>query len=201
MDIESDQLLLFALAAAALTVLLGILVIAVRTRRIVETLSDMDAMKRTLQKVQLELADNPRIPDRTFVENPVLPGLGLHLRQIKREQLRLSEAVKMISSEMETFGHLLKRRDKSKRDQRREIRELVETSRSLQEWKSRMTAVYSDGRHLFDSELIRELMEGFSPEAMHVAQPIDGSEESATPSQQRGYSSSHGAQYTVSPVE
>src|SRR4030095_9977940 len=107
MDIESDQLLLFALAAPALTVLLGILVIAVRTRRIVEPSSDMDAMKRALQKVQLELADNAPLHDRTLVVHPVLPCLGLHLREIKQEQLRLSETLKTISSEMETFGRLL----------------------------------------------------------------------------------------------
>ncbi len=124
-------------------------------------------------------------PDRTFVEIPVLSGLGLHLRQIKREQLRLSERLKMISSDIETLARLLQRRDKGERGHRKEVKEIIETSRSLQEWRSRMTAVYSDARHLFDSEPIRELIEGFGPEAMHVAQPADRSEESATPSQKR----------------
>ena len=182
MEIESDQLLLLALVASAVTLLLGILVIALRTRRIVERLAEMDAMKRALQQAQREFAHNAHIFDAAL---PGLTGLGLHLRQIKMEQRRLAETLKAISSAMQTLARSLRRRDKTKRDRRHEIEEMVETARSLQEWRSKMTAVYSDAAHLFDSEPIRELIEGFGKEAMHAAEPADTSERSARSRQKR----------------
>jgi hypothetical protein len=173
----SDQLVLFAVAASAITLLLGVLVIVVRTRKIGEQLSELDALKRSVQEVQRDFARIVRVSDRTFVGLQALSGVGLHFRRIKSEQSRLAEKLKMISSAMETLTGLLQHRD--------EIKEVVEASRSLQEWKSRMTAVYSDAGYLFESEPIRELIDRFGPQPTNAAEPPDRSERRSRPSQKK----------------
>ena len=181
----SDQLLLLAVAASAITLLLGVLAIVVRTRKISEQLSELAALKRSVQEVRRDFARIVQVSDRTFVWLQALSGVGLHFRQIKREQLRLSEKLKTISSALETFTKLLQRRDEIKRQHKDEIKEVVEASRSLQEWKSRMTAVYSDAGYLFESEPIRELIDRFGPPSTYTAEPPDRSERRSRPSQKR----------------
>ena len=185
MDIESDQLLWLAVTATAITLLLGVLVIAVRTRKIREQLWELDALKRFVQEVQRDFAEIVRISDRTFIGVRELSGFGLHFRQIKREQLHLSEKLQMISSAMETLAELLKLRGEIKREHQDKIKELVEVSRSLQEWRSRMTAVYSDAGHLFESEPIRELIDRFGPRPPYAAESPAGSEGRTRSSQKR----------------
>jgi hypothetical protein len=168
--IESDQLLLLAAAVTGVTLLLSVLM-AVLTRKAREQLLELYALKRSVQTVQSKLTEIVRIADRTFVGLQELSGFGLHFREIKREQLRLSEKFKMISSAMETLGGLLQLRDEI-RGQNEEIEEIVKASRSLQEWRSRVTAVYSDAGHLFESELIRELIDRFGPQpTSYTAEP------------------------------
>jgi hypothetical protein len=77
----------------------------------------------------------------------------------------------MISSAMETLGGLPQLRHEI-RGQNEEIEEIVEASRSLQEWRSRVTAVCSDAGHLFESEPIRELIDRFGPQpTSYTAEP------------------------------
>ena len=182
MDIESDQLLLLAIVATGITLLLSVLVIAVRTRRIREQLLELDALKRSVQRDFTEIA---RISDRTFIGLQELSGFGLHFREIKREQLRLSEKLTMISSEMEALVGLLQLRGEIGREHQEKIKELVKACRSLQEWRSRMTAVYSDAGYLFESEPIRELIDRFGPPPTYIAEPPDRSERKSRPSQKR----------------
>ncbi len=186
MDIvASDQLLLLAAAATAITLLLSVLVIAVRTRKIGEQLLELDALRRSVQTIQSNLFEVARTADRTFVGLRELSGIGLQFRQIKREQLRLREKLDMISSTMKTFGESLQLRN-DPRGQSEEIKEIVEASRSLQEWRSRVTAVYSDAGHLFESEPIRELLDQFAaPPASHAADPPGRSEGRRRSSQKR----------------
>jgi hypothetical protein len=183
--IESDQLLLLVAAAIGIPLLLSVLVIAIRTGKVREQLLELDALKRSVQTVQSNLTEIVRIADRTFVGLRELSGFGLHFRQIKREQLRLSEKLKMISSAMETLGGLPQLRDEIKREHKNEIKEIVEVSRSLQEWRSRMTAVYSDAGHLFESEPIRELIDRFGPQPTYAAEPPGRSEGRMRPNQKR----------------
>ena len=164
MDIESDQLLWLVLAATTITLLFAALVIAARARQIREQLLELDALKRSMQAVQRDIAEIVRISDRTFIGLRELSGFGLHFRQIKREQSRLSEKLRTISSAMETFAGLLQPQGETRREHQDEISEIVEAFRSLQEWRSRMTAVYSDAGHLFESEPIRELIDRFGPQ-------------------------------------
>ena len=163
--IESDQWLLLAAAATGITLLLSVLVIAVRTRK------ELDALRRSVQTVQSDLTEVVRIADRTFVGLQELSGVGLHFRQIKRDQSRLSKKLKMISSAMETLGGRLQLREETQKRQDEEIKEIADTSRALQDWSSRMTAVYSDAGHLFESEPIRELIDWFEPQPTYTAKP------------------------------
>jgi hypothetical protein len=182
MDIASDQLLLLAVVATGITLLLGVLVIAVRTRRIYEQLSGLDALTRSVRR---DFAEIVRISDRTFIGLRELSGFGLHFRQIKREQSRLSEKLMMISSATETFAAMLQLRGETKREHQEKIKELVEASRSLQEWRSRMTAVYSEASHLFESEPIRELIDQFERQPTNPAEPTTRSRGRTRPSQKR----------------
>ena len=78
----------------------------------------------------------------------------------------------MISSAMETLGGRPQLRDEIRREHQDEIKEIVEASKSLQEWRSRITAVYSDAGHLFESEPIRELIDSFGPQpTSYAAEP------------------------------
>jgi len=176
--IESDQLLLLAAAGTGITLLLSILVIAVRTRK------ELDALKRSVQPVQSNVTEIVRIADRTFVGLQELSGVGLHFRQIKREQVRLSEKLKTISSAMDTLEGLLQLREETQKWQDEEIKEIADASRALQDWRSRMTAVYSDAGHLFESEPIRELIDRYGPQpTSHTAEPLGRSEGRTSTSQ------------------
>jgi hypothetical protein len=187
MDIvESDQLLLLAAATTGITLLFSVLVVAVRTRKVREQLLELAALKRSVETVQSNLIEIVRIGDRTSVALQELSGIGLHFRQIKREQMRLSEKLEMISSAVESLEGLLQRRDEIKREEREEIKEIVTTSRSLQEWRSRVTAVFSDAGHLFESEPIRELIDRFRPSpASLTTEPPPRAEGRTRPSQKR----------------
>ena len=100
---------------------------------------------------------------------PQLVGLGLHFRQIKLDQLRLSEKLRIISSAVEEVRELLHRRQEYKSDQGEEIKEVANACRALEEWKSRITAVYADASHLFESEPVRELIDSIGPQAASSA--------------------------------
>jgi len=186
MGIESDQLLWLALAATAITLLFAVLMIAVSTRKIRERLLELDALKRSIQASQGNLTEIRRVADRTLLSLQQLSGIGLHFRQIKVEHLRLSKKLNMISSAIDALGGLLQLRDDIKRERNEEIKEIAEASRSLQEWRSRVSAVYSDAGHLFESEPIRELIDQFgSPPTSHTAGPPGRSDGRTGPSQKR----------------
>jgi hypothetical protein len=181
----SDPLLLLAGTATGIALLVSVLVIAVRTRKIREQLLELDAMRRSVQTVQGNLTELVRTSDRAFAGLRELSGIGLHFRQLKRQQRLLSEKLDKISNAMETYEALLQLRD-SLRGQSEEIKEVVEASRSLQEWRSRVTAVYSDAGHLFESEPIRELLERFAtPPASYAVERPDSSEGKRRPSQKK----------------
>jgi chromosome segregation ATPase len=163
--VGSDQLLFLAAATAGITLLSSVLVIAVGARKVREQLLELDALKRSVQTVRSDLFDIARTGHRTSAGLQELSGIGLHLRQIRREQTRLSDTLKMISSAMETLARLLQLRDDIKREQGEQIEETAEAARLLQEWRSRVTPVFADARSLFDSEPIRELIDGFTPQA------------------------------------
>lgn len=183
--VESDQLLLLAAVAAAITLLSSVLVIAVRTRKVREQLLELETLRCSVQIIQTNLNEIVRIAARTRVGLQELSGVGLHFRQIKREQSRLSEKLNSISRAVETLGGVPQLRDEL-RGHNEEIKEIVEASRSLQEWRSRVTAVYSDAGHLFESEPVRELLEGFEPPtASYTARPPRRSEGRTRPGQKR----------------
>jgi hypothetical protein len=63
-------------------------------------------------------------------------------------------------------------RDEIKRQQNEEIKKIAEASRSLHEWRARVTAVFSDAGNLFESEPIREFIDRFGPRpTLHPAEP------------------------------
>lgn len=170
MDIvESDQLLLLAAGTTAITLLLSVWVIAVHIKKMRQQLLDLDALRRTVQTVESNLADIAQIVVRLSDGLPELSSLGLHLRQIKRDQFCLSEKLRTISNAMDTLKELLQRREAIKRAQDEELKEVADASRALQEWKSRITAVYADAGHLFESEPIRELIDRVGPQPAPLA--------------------------------
>ncbi len=160
MDIvDPDQLLLLAVVTSGIIALLSVLVIAIGVRKVREQLSELDALKRSAQTVERNVAETMQLVRRMSDALPVLSGLGLHFRQMKRDQLQLSEKLRTISSAIDALNGLLQRRDEIKIRQDEKIDEIADASRSLQEWRSRVTAVYSDVGHLFESEPIRELID------------------------------------------
>jgi hypothetical protein len=164
--IESDRLLLFAAGVTGVTLLSSALVIAVRIRR------ELDALKRSVQSVQSNLTEIIWIADRTFVGLQELSGVGLHFREIKRDQLRLSEKLKRISSATDTLEGLLQLREETQKWQDEKIKDIADASKAIREWRSRVTAVYSDASHLFESEPIRELIDRFGPQpTSYTAKP------------------------------
>jgi len=170
MDIvDSDPLLLLAAGTTAITLLLGVLVIAVRVRKVRQQLLELDALKRSVQSVESNLAQIAQTIGRVSDGLPALASLGLHLRQIKRDQFCLSEKLGTVSSAIETLRELLQLREAIERELDEELKEVADTSRALQEWKSRITAVYADAGHLFESEPIRELIDRVGPQPMALA--------------------------------
>jgi hypothetical protein len=179
--IELDQLLLLAATATGIVLLLSTLVVAVRTRRIEDRLLELRAVPRSLQRVEEELGEVVRFVDRMSDTLPGLSGLGLHLRQLKRDQLRLSEKLGSMRGSAGTVEDLAQlRHDLEKRNQ--EINRIAKGFRGLQEWKSRTSAISQEARHLFESEPIRELMDnlGSWPDAL-TAEPPDKSERTVGP--------------------
>jgi hypothetical protein len=175
--IEPDLLLFLAATTAGITLLLAVLVIAVRIRKVRERLLELDALQHSVQTVETNLAELVQIVGRLSGGRPELPSFGLHLRQIKRDQFGLSEKLTTISSAIDALRELLQLREQTKREQEEEIREVADASKALQEWKSRVTAVYTEAGHLFESEPVRELIErvGAQPPSL-VGEPGDGSE-------------------------
>ena len=173
MGIDSDLMLLLAGVATAITLLLGVFVIADRARRIEQWLEqDAAAVWDDFDEIR-------RTSDGALVALRELSGVGLHFRQMRREQLRLSEKLEAISRATETMARLLQQRDQTEKEHRAQLEHIVGVSRSLQEWRSRMTAVYSEAAHLFESEPIRELMERFDEQQPTYALEAPGrSEES-----------------------
>ena len=160
--IELDQLLLLAAIATGIVLLLSALVVAVRTRRIEDR----------FQRVEEDLGEVVRFVDRMSDTLPGLSGLGLHLRQLKRDQLRLSEKLSSMRTSAGTFEDLAQlRHHVQKRDQ--EINRIAKGFRGLQEWKARVRAISSEARHVFESDPIRELMDraGSRPDAFTVEPP------------------------------
>jgi hypothetical protein len=184
--IEPDQLLLLAAATTGITLLLGVLVIAARIRKVREQLLELDALKCSVQTVESNLAEIVQIVGRISDGLPELSSLGLHFRQINRDQFRLSEKLRVISSAMDTLRELLQLQEEIKRGQDEELKEVADASRALQEWKSRITAVYADAGHLFESEPIRELIDRVGPQpASLTGEPPVESERRTKPRSQK----------------
>jgi hypothetical protein len=177
--IASDQLLLLVAAAIGITLLSSALVIALHTRK------ELDAVKRSVQTVQSNVTEIVRIADRTFAGLQELSGVGLHFRQIKRDQFRLSEKLKTISSAIDTLEGLLQLREETQKWQDEDIKEIADASRALQDWRSRMTAVYSDAGHLFESEPIRELIDRYGPQPPSYTTEPPGRSEGRTNTSQK----------------
>ena len=170
--IELDQLLLLAAVATGIVLLLSTLAVAVYTRRIQHRLLQLDVLQRSIQRLEEEQRDIVRFVDRMSDTLPGLSGLGLHLRQLKREQLRLSEKLSSMQTSAGTVEDLAQLRHHiEKRDQ--EINRIAKSFRGLQEWKSRVRAISREARHLFESEPIRELMDelGSRPDAFTAEAP------------------------------
>ena len=171
MPIETDPMSWLTAAAVAIALLSGVLVTAVRTRKMQEELLELHALRGYVHEAQSDFAEIVRISERTFVGLRELSGFGLHFREIKREQLRLAESLKTISVSMQTLAGLLQSRGEIRREHEGQIKEIVEASRSLQEWRSRMVAVYSEAGDLLESEPIRELIEHIGPQHKPMAMP------------------------------
>ena len=148
-----------------------------------QQLSEIGVLRRSVQEMQRGFAEIVRIADRTSIGLQELSGFGLHFRQMKREQLRLSEKLDMISRETDSLAGVLQLRDQVQREHQDEFKEIVVVSRSLQEWRSRITAVYSDAGHLFESEPIRELIDRFGPRPAYAAESPARSGRRMRPSQ------------------
>jgi hypothetical protein len=185
-NIASDQFLLLAAAATVIALLIGVLAIAVRLRKLNEKMWELDALTRSVERVESNLIEILQIADRPSQRLPELSGLGLHFRQVKREQARLSEKLATIASAVDALRELLRLRDETKNWRDGEIKEIAAASRALQEWTSRVTAVYSDAGHLFESEPIRELIDGFGPPAAsHAVESPDRVERRTRSSSQK----------------
>src|SRR5262245_28754672 len=179
--IELDQSLIIAGIVTGIVLALSTLVIAVCTRRIQYRLLQLDVLQCSIQRVEEEQRDIVRFVDRMSDTLPGLSGLGLHLRQLKRDQLRLSEKLSSMRTSAGTFEDLaLLRHHIEKRNQ--EISRIAKGFRGLQEWKSRVSAISHEARHLFESEPIRELMDnlGSRPDAL-TAEPPGTSERTVNP--------------------
>src|SRR4030095_5023651 len=132
---QSDQLLLLLLTAVTMgtTLLLGVFVISVHTRKMGELLLEIGVLRGSVQEMQRDLAEIVRIADRTSIGLQELSGFGLYFRQMEREQLRLSEKLDMISKVTDSLAGVLQLRDEVEREHQDEFKEIVEVSRSLQE--------------------------------------------------------------------
>ncbi len=170
MDIlESDLLLLVAASIAAISVLLGVFVIAARVNKIREQLGELAALQTSIQAIETDFAQIVKIVGPMSDTLPPLAGLGLHFRQIKRDQFCLFEKLKTISSAVEEVRELLHRRGESKSEQGVEIKELANAYRALEEWKSGVVAVCADASHLFESEPVLELIDSVGAQAASSA--------------------------------
>ena len=95
MDIfESDLLLLVAAGIAAISALLGVFVIAARVNKIREQLGKLAALQTSIQAIETDFAQIVKIVGPMSDTLPPLAGLGLHFRQIKRDQFCLFEKLK-----------------------------------------------------------------------------------------------------------
>jgi hypothetical protein len=170
MDIlESDLLLLLGASIAAIRVLFGAFVIAARVNRAREQLGELAALQTSIQAIETDFAQIVKIVGPMSDTLPSLAGLGLHFRQIKRDQFCLSKKLKTISSAVEEVRELLDRREESKSEQGEEIKELVNAYRALEEWKSGVVGVCADASHLFESEPVLELIDSIGPQAASSA--------------------------------
>jgi hypothetical protein len=178
--IEADQVVWVVCAAAGIALLSAALAISVRTRKIHERLLELGALERSIRRLERNVGDTEQVVDRLSDVLPGLSGLGLHFRQIKRDQFRLSEKVTAVAAD--AFNGLLElRRDFKKRDE--QIIEIAEGSRALQQWRAGVRAAYADAsRHLFESEPIRELIGHFGSQAGST--PLDLPERGKNPRRQ-----------------
>lgn len=180
--IEADQLLLPVVTAIAVVLFIGVLTIAVRVRKLHEKMWELDTLTCSVQRIESSLIEILQLADRPSQRVPELSGFGLHFRQIKREQARLSDKLATIASAVEALRQLLRLRDETKQWRDGEIKEVAAASRALQEWTLRVTAVYSDAGHLFESEPIRDLIDRFGPPpASHGVESPDRAERRPRP--------------------
>jgi hypothetical protein len=179
MDVtESNQLLLLAVAVTGIACLVSTFVVGMRTRKIHDQLSQLEALRHSIQGLERNMREIVREVGCIADVLPGLSGLGLHLRQIKRDQRRVSEKLSAIPTAGETLEGLRQlRRDLEKRNTK--VNKIARASRGLQEWKSRVSMISSDARHLFESEPIRELIDGLGsvPSALTSAPPVRVKEE------------------------
>src|SRR5215475_12602004 len=104
--IELDQLLLLAAIVAGIVLALSTLVVTVRTRRIEDRFLDLDVLQDSIQRIEEELGEIGRRVNRMSDTLSGLSALGLHLRELKREQLRVSENLESIRASAGTSEDL-----------------------------------------------------------------------------------------------
>ena len=165
MDICESELLLLVAAGIAISVLLGVFVIAARVHKIREQLGELAALQTSIRAIEADFAQIVRIVGPMSDALPQVSSLGLHFRQIKKKQSYLSEKLSIISSTVEQVRELLHRREESKSEQGDEIKEVANAYRALEEWKSGIVAVCADASHLFESEPVRELTDSVTLQA------------------------------------
>jgi hypothetical protein len=162
MDILESELLLLVAAGIAISVPLGVFVIAARVNKIREQLGELAALQTSIRAIETDFAQIVRIVGPMSDALPQVSSLGLHFRQIKKKQSYLSEKLSIISSTVEEVRELLHHREESKSEQ---IKEVANAYRALEEWKSGIVAVCADASHLFESEPVRELIDSVTLQA------------------------------------
>ena len=159
--IDSIPLILgIAGVTIALLSALGLLVVRAR---IGEQIAELEHIEARMQRMQREIAVNAEMAARVCdrVESPFHE---LQLQQVKTEQTRVAERLERIAKEVEAFGRVLAAVYKSEQLHRRELKQVAEVARALQDRSARMSAVCSDAQRLFELEPVRELVEGLGSE-------------------------------------
>jgi hypothetical protein len=113
--------MLLTAVTMGITLLFSVLVISVHTRKVGQQLSEIGVLRRSVQDMQRDFAEIVRIADRTSIGLQELSGFGLHFRQMKREQVRLSEKLDMISRVTDSLAGVLQLRDEVPTEHQEEL--------------------------------------------------------------------------------
>ena len=139
--------------------------IAARVNKIREQLGKLAALQTSIQAIETDFAQIVKIVGPMSDTLPPLAGLGLHFRQIKRDQFCLFEKLKTLLGAVEEVRELLDHRGESKSEQGVEIKELANACIALEAWKSGVVTVCADASHLLESEPVRELIDSVGLQA------------------------------------